>query len=366
MRSMEAGRMMMRTGRTLRALAVAALAIGAFGGCGRSPDAVVEDESVEVVAEVPSGPATERRVVSLCYHAMAQESGSTYELAIGDFEEQLQALADEGYESVLPSQIADYLEGSGDLPEKAVCITFDDGPESILTVSKPAMDRHGFVGAAFLIAESVGAGGKLSWDQVRELEAAGWEIGSHTCTHEMLTRVGAERCAAELADAREAIAEEIEGDCDGLAYPNGLYDAAVVELAREAGYRIAFTIDRGPADQTTDPMLVPRQMLVDGNSLKTFRSWLSQEKLHLEEIDPPVGERVATDATITARPVDEDVPIAGLEMTVNGSPVSYDSDAESGLLTIHPQLNAGANNLRINYYGSPRREVSWLIVADED
>ncbi|MFW6437673.1 MAG: polysaccharide deacetylase family protein, partial [Armatimonadota bacterium] len=309
-------------------------------------------------------PVAERKIVTLCYHAMAPESGSTYEVETADFEEQLQALADDGYETVLPSQIADYFEGKADLPEKSVCITFDDGPESVLTVSKPLMDEHDFVGAAFLIADSVGAAGNLSWDQVRELEAAGWEIGSHTSCHEKPTKIDEETCRSELGGSREKIGAEIDGDCNALAYPFGLYDANFIEHAKNAGYRIAFTIDRGPADQTTDPMLVPRQMLVDGNSLNTFRGWLAAEKLHLEDIDPPIGERVSTDAAITARLADDEVPADGMEMSVNGSPVSYDSDAETGELAIDPELNEGANNLRINYYGSPQREVSWVIVAE--
>lgn len=344
-------------------LLTAALLAAIMAGCGNEPEAELPDEAAESAIEGPKEPVSERKIVTLCYHSMAEESGSTYELSIADFEEQLQALADGGYESVLPAQIADYLEGKSDLPEKSVCITFDDGPESILTVSKPAMDEHGFVGAAFLIADAVGANGKLSWDQVRELESAGWEIGSHSACHEKPTKVDDDVCRMELAGSRETIREEIEGDCEALAYPFGLYDANVIEHTREAGYRIAFTIDRGPADQTTDPLLVPRQMLVNGNSLRTFRGWLAQEKLHLEDIDPPIGERVGTDATVTARLADEEVPADGLEMSVNGSPVSYEAD-EAGMLTIDPELNEGANNLRINYYGSPRHEVSWVIVAE--
>ncbi|MFW5866951.1 MAG: polysaccharide deacetylase family protein [Armatimonadota bacterium] len=347
-------------------LLTAALVVGVFSGCRDEPDAAVDEAALEaeVHSETPAEPVAERKILSLCYHSMAAESGSTYELDTADFEEQLQALADDGYETVLPSQIADYLEGRSDLPEKSVCITFDDGPESVLTVSKPAMDEHGFVGAAFVISDSIGAEGKLSWEQVRELEAAGWEIGSHTARHEKPTKVDDETLRSELEGSRETIAAEIDGDCDALAYPFGLYDENVVEHTRDAGYRIAFTIDRGPADQTSDPMLVPRQMLVDGNSLNTFRGWLAAEKLHLEEITPPVGERVGTDAKITARLADDAVPIDGMEMSVNGSPVSYDGDSETGELTIDPELSEGANNLRINSYGSPRREVSWVIVAE--
>ncbi|MFP4249754.1 MAG: polysaccharide deacetylase family protein [Armatimonadota bacterium] len=345
---------------------VAALLL-VLGGCRPDtapPEVDDEGESAEASLEAPAEPVSERKIVTLCYHSMAAESGSTYEIETADFEEQLQALADDGYESVLPAQIADYLEGKADLPDRSVCITFDDGPESVLTVSKPLMDEHGFVGAAFLIADSIGAEGKLTWDQARELEAAGWEIGSHTSSHQKPTKVGAEALRAELEDSRATIAAEIEGECEALAYPFGLYDASVVEHTRDAGYRIAFTIDRGPADQTTDPMLVPRQMLVNGNSLNTFRGWLAQEKLHLEEIEPAVGERVGVDATVTARLGDEDVPVDGMEMSVNGAPISYEGNPETGELTIYPELNAGANNLRVNHYGSPRREMSWVIVAE--
>ncbi len=358
---------MMTNARWTLWLLAAAMLMMLFAGCGEAPEPTAEvgpDPAEEVVTEVASGPTTDRKIVTLCYHAMADASGSTYEIAIADFKEQLAALAEEGYQSVLPSQIADYFEGKADLPEKAVCITFDDGPESVLTVSKPAMDAHGYVGAAFLIADSVGAGGNLTWDQVRELEAAGWEIGSHTACHEKATKVDDATCEAELAGSREKIAAEIEGDCSALAYPFGLYDASVIEHAREAGYRIAFTIDRGPADQTTDPMLVPRQMLVDGNSLKTFRGWLAQEKLHLEEITPAIGERMASGQTLTARLADEGVPAEGLEISINGSPVKNEAEAGSGMLSISPELDEGANNLRINYYGDPRREVSWVIVTE--
>ncbi|MGM0493743.1 MAG: polysaccharide deacetylase family protein [Armatimonadota bacterium] len=353
--------------RTIALCLLSITALLALGGCRPDPEPPeVSDEgaTAEAAVEAPAEPVSERKIVTLCYHSMAAESGSMYEVETADFEEQLQALADDGYESVLPAQITDYLEGQGNLPEKSVCITFDDGPASILTVSKPAMDDHGFVGAAFLIADSVGAGDNLTWDQVRELEEDGWEIGSHTSSHEKPTKVSAETLRAELEDSREKIAAEIEGDCESLAYPFGLYDASVVERARDAGYRIAFTIDRGPADQTTDPMLVPRQMLVNGNSLNTFRGWLAQEKLHLEGIEPALGERASTDAKISAVLADEEVPMDGMEMSVNGAPISYEGNPETRELTIYPELNEGANNLRVNCYGNPRREVSWVIVAE--
>ncbi len=349
-----------RTLLTLLALAVA------LSGCrGRTPEQGEIATAPGGGLQTAASPATQRSALVLCYHAMSPDAEATYDVPTADFAEQLQLVADEGYQSVTPSQIADYLAGRGDLPEKAVCITFDDGPESVLTVSKPMMDEHGFVGAVFLITDAVGGPGKLSWEQVRELEASGWEVGSHTASHVYPTRIDAEQCREEFEGSKRTIDDEIEGECAALAYPYGLYDDTVMSLARDAGYRIAFTIDRGPADWSDEPMRVPRQMVVNGNSLRTFRNWLAQSKLHLEDVDPPIGQRVRTDTpTITARLADEDVPVDGLEISRDGNPVSYDADVDERTITLSPELSEGANNLRVNYYGSPRREVSWLIIYE--
>ncbi|MGC9319864.1 MAG: polysaccharide deacetylase family protein [Armatimonadota bacterium] len=352
--------------RTVALLAAVALA-GCLTGCPRRPDTQggPPEEPVPSAAQDQDEPVSRRSVLVLCYHDMAPGAEGTFSIPTEDFAAQLELIHEGGFESVLPSQIADYLQGRADLPGKAVCLTFDDGPESILTESKPLMDEYGYTGAAFLITDQVGGAGKLSWEQVRELEAAGWEIGSHTASHAKPTKIDPGRWAEELESSRAAIDAETEGECTALAYPYGLYDEQVIEAAREAGFRIALTIDRGPADWTTDAMVVPRQMVVNGNSLDTFSRWLEQGKLHLTDIAPPIGRRVTTTTpTITATLADEDVPVDGLEISRDGNPVSYDSDADARTITLTPELLEGANNLRITYYGSPRREVSWVIVSE--
>ena len=341
-------------------MALAALLM-AYWGCRGAPEATVEQQ--QPVVEEPAGPATERSVIVLCYHAMSEGATGFYDVPAEDFAEQLAMLSERGYESVLPSQIADYLEGKGDLPENAVCFTFDDNPESILTVSKPLMDQHGYTGAAFLITDAMGGARNLSWEQVRELEAAGWEIGSHSQTHERPTRLDIEAWIAELETSKAAIEAEIEGECVSLAYPYGLYDQSVVESTRGAGYRVAFSIDRGPADWTDDPLRLPRQMVVNGNSLSTFERWLDQEKLHVETVTPPIGARVGSAETVfSVKLADDGVAADGIEISLDGKPVKFEIDEEMRQITFTPELNEGANNLRLNYHGSPRREVSWVIM----
>jgi peptidoglycan/xylan/chitin deacetylase (PgdA/CDA1 family) len=82
----------------------------------------------------------------------------------------------------------------------------------------------------------------MRWDQVRALQAAGMEIGSHGTHHRMLAKLDEDEIRAELRESRDAIARELGAPPQVLAYPVGgrdAFDARVVRIARELGYRLA-------------------------------------------------------------------------------------------------------------------------------
>jgi peptidoglycan/xylan/chitin deacetylase (PgdA/CDA1 family) len=85
----------------------------------------------------------------------------------------------------------------------------------------------------------------MSWDEVRKLADAGWEIGSHTRTHPRLTTVDSGVLEAELRESRRECEEQVRVRCSSLAYPYGDVDARVVAAARSAGYEAACALPRG-------------------------------------------------------------------------------------------------------------------------
>jgi peptidoglycan/xylan/chitin deacetylase (PgdA/CDA1 family) len=76
-----------------------------------------------------------------------------------------------------------------------------------------------------------------SWSQLRELVAAGWEIGSHSRTHPDLTNISDSALRDELEGSRDDCEAELGIGCSSIAYPYGSVDHRVVEAARQAGYR---------------------------------------------------------------------------------------------------------------------------------
>jgi peptidoglycan/xylan/chitin deacetylase (PgdA/CDA1 family) len=90
----------------------------------------------------------------------------------------------------------------------------------------------------------------VSWKDVRSLAAAGWEIGSHTCTHPHLTRCADANRARELRESRQRCEEELQSPCRSLAYPYGDWNVRVRHAAAQAGYVGAAALsawERAPA-----------------------------------------------------------------------------------------------------------------------
>ena len=84
----------------------------------------------------------------------------------------------------------------------------------------------------------------MTWEQLRSLASAGWEIGSHTATHPHLTEIGDGALEEELTRSKAVCEERLAAPCTSLAYPYGDVDSRVVAAAARAGYGAAAALPR--------------------------------------------------------------------------------------------------------------------------
>lgn len=99
----------------------------------------------------------------------------------------------------------------------------------------------------------------MTWEQIARLQAAGATVGSHTCTHEILTCVAASQAREEITASRGLIQRQLGADCSLFSYPNGNCSRPVRDLAATAGYKLAFLNQKpGVWTQHCDPYLAPR------------------------------------------------------------------------------------------------------------
>jgi len=195
-------------------------------------------------------------VVVLCYHAVSPRWTADLSVTPAAFERQLRVLLDRGYRGTTFAQAV-----AAPQP-KTMAVTFDDAYLSVLELGKPILDRLGIPATVFVptdypdrdsvmawpgIDQWVGGPHEaelrpMSWEQLAGLAAAGWEIGSHTCSHPHLTRIDAGTLAHEMAASKAECERRLERPCRTIAYPYGDYDERVVAAAGEAGYEAACTL----------------------------------------------------------------------------------------------------------------------------
>src|SRR5258708_1860191 len=102
----------------------------------------------------------------------------------------------------------------------------------------------------------------LTWDEIRALAKEGAEFGAHTRTHPILSRLpNRDRMREEIAGSKARLEEELGSPVLHFCYPNGTpddYNAEVVEVVRECGFRTAVTAVRGINFAGADPFLLRR------------------------------------------------------------------------------------------------------------
>ena len=107
----------------------------------------------------------------------------------------------------------------------------------------------------------------MTWDQLRELLAAGHSLGSHTDTHALLPGLSPQARWRELVDSRDVLEQQLvlrAGEIAGISYPNGWASEGDASAAAEAGYRLGFTTAVGVCRATANQMLLPRINVWDG------------------------------------------------------------------------------------------------------
>lgn len=98
----------------------------------------------------------------------------------------------------------------------------------------------------------------MNWNQVAALAGSGVAIGSHSCSHRILTRLDPQSLDSELETSRAVIADRLGSEVTALAYPNGNVDTAVLGRVQAHAYRLAFTTQEGFVGPDTDALLIPR------------------------------------------------------------------------------------------------------------
>lgn len=168
----------------------------------------------------------------------AGADAALYKLERESFERHLDAIAEAA--SQAPSTVFDLKrEASG---RKPLFLTFDDGGVSAHERAADILERRGWRGHFFVTTGRIGTEGFLSRGQIRDLDARGHVVGSHSATHPlMMARCSPERIFNEWRESVEILSEIISRPVVAASVPGGFYSRRVAEAASRAGIEYLFT-----------------------------------------------------------------------------------------------------------------------------
>jgi len=213
------------------------------------------------------------RIVFLMYHELElpgrklvqSEPGYVrYILPIETFRSQMRWLKDSGFRGLSVSEAVRYPQ------EASVCITFDDGCETDLISAAPVLRELGFRATFYLTAGFLGTPGYQSVDQVRELDALGFEIGCHSMTHPYLSDLCDVKLDREIADAKFEIEHVLGHAIEHFSCPGGRYDRRTLEKARRAGFHTVANSEFHANSASTNPYELGRVAMLRDLALEEF------------------------------------------------------------------------------------------------
>ena len=201
-------------------------------------------------------------VIVLMYHRVGSARNAweaRYAIDPEQFEAHMLALARRGMQPVSVEALTDWVENGTPLSPGAFVLTFDDGFRDVRKHALPVLERLRWPFTVFLVSDLVGKEDAwtrtsnpdgatyplLSTEEILDMQSRGVDFHSHTCSHPSLPSLDDDRLSNELVESRAALQHLLGRQVDYLAYPFGHLDERVVEAARRAGYRAAFSTQPG-------------------------------------------------------------------------------------------------------------------------
>lgn len=176
------------------------------------------------------------------------------------FASHLQALNKAGYQSTSLRALFDHLMRGQPLPPKPIIITIDDGYADAYVNAFPLLQEYGFTASFFVITDFVNEerAEHVSWEQLREMAAAGMEIGCHSRNHPDLRGQSVDYLVWQALGCKESIELELGFHPRFISYPSGGYDQRTIDVFHSAHYWGGLTSHQGTYQSSNHPFELKR------------------------------------------------------------------------------------------------------------
>ncbi len=192
------------------------------------------------------------------------------------FEKQIKTLKNDGYTFMTAGELGEVLNGTRNLPQKPVLLTFDDGHWDLETDVLPILKKYNVRATAYIVPGFIGGSDSLTKEQLINVVKSNLvEIGSHTVHHVWLKDLLSPVTSYEIGESKKMLEKEYGVHVVSFAYPYGAFDAQAVKTVKEAGFTNAVSTLPGIAQSDANQYFLYR-LRPGGRTGQLFLEWLRQ------------------------------------------------------------------------------------------
>ncbi len=177
----------------------------------------------------------------LMYHSINNGSeGSRLIVDPATFKKQMKFLKEHNFNCISLDEYVDNIKNRKKQKRKSVVITFDDGNMDNYVQVFPVLKEFNMPATMFIVTDWVGKENMLDWPQIEELEKSDLiEIGSHSITHGMLTRMPKAEMLREISQSKQILENALNAPIEFFCYPTGAHSEFIKEITQLSGYKAA-------------------------------------------------------------------------------------------------------------------------------
>ncbi|WP_175409451.1 polysaccharide deacetylase family protein [Streptomyces sp. TRM64462] len=233
-------------------------------------------------------PATSDRppVPVLLYHAVMDDPPdwiAEFTVTPRAFRAHLDAIVDSGRTAVPLSALAEHLAGRGNLPERPVVLTFDDGFADLPGPTAEALAARSLPATAYLTTGAITPGRTsllppapmMTLAQAATLGQYGIEVGAHTVTHPQLDTLHPRVVRRELRESKLVLEGVLGHAVTHLAYPHGYNSRAVRRAAHDVGYTSAVAVRHALSSATDESYRIARLIVRRTHTVADIADWMA-------------------------------------------------------------------------------------------
>ena len=217
-----------------------------------------------------------------CFNITDSEKQGNKASAQSRFDALLGHLERNGYHVISLSQFMDFINYTGQIPEKSVVITVDDNSRAVTDWVLPALKAHDFPVTLFVDARETGKEGNVALDQLKPYLSsglsvgcrAGWALDKEIEQNQLNLKVYFENLEKEIGYSKNAVEKETGMACRYYAYPPTGWNHLLVSQIKKYGFKAGLTLNGQPNPFYVDSFAVERTVVSVSASIEEFEKKL--------------------------------------------------------------------------------------------